>query len=214
MTRGDIKTEVLRRLRETSDGTEVFWRDTDVEFAISEGEMEMADATEWNEKFQVVDLLLDRPYYDARTMMRHPFLVAGPAFNITTNRWLEMTTTRQLDIGDFQWEERLAEPDRMVIRGLWWIGYWPKRNSTLGQVKQYYAALPDAMDEDADEPGFHQSFHYGLVEYALWDLHMQDGEYTLAADSWREYLGYEGALKLYTEKRNSLPLNHGWAEGR
>jgi hypothetical protein len=108
MTRGELKTEVMRRLREVSDGTEVMWRDTDVEYALNEGYMEISDATEWCERFQVVDLLIDRPYYDARTLLRKGFLALGPAFNITTNRWLTMTTTHHLDQCDWQWEGRLA----------------------------------------------------------------------------------------------------------
>ncbi len=214
MTRGEMKTEVLRRLREASDGTEVFWRDTDVEFALNEGYAEISDATEWCEKFQVVDLLVQQHYYDARTMLREGFLALGPAFNVTTSRWLHMTTTLQLDLGDWQWESRLAEPEQMLVRGLWWFAYWPRRNSTSGQIKQYYLALPDLMDEDDDVPEFHQSFHYGLVEYALWDLHAQDGEYDLAADSWQEYLVYEEKLRRFVQERAIIPTRHGWSGAR
>jgi hypothetical protein len=210
MTFGEITTEVLRRLREVSDGTEVFWRDTDVHTAINEGYAEISDATEWNEQWERIDLLVNRPYYDARTLLGDEFLVAGPAFNMTTNRWLIPTTTLHLDEGDWQWETRLAEPDRFIIRGLWWIGYWPIRNSEDGRIKQYYIAVPDPMTDDEDVPGFHQSFHYGLVEYALFDLHAQDGEFTLAADSWREYLIYEEKLRRYVQNRASIPLRHGW----
>lgn len=213
MTLSEMTAEVLRRLRETSDGTEVMWRDTDVEYALNEAYAEISDATEWCEKFQTIQLLAEQSYYDARTLLREGFLVAGPAFNTTTNRWLEMVTTKQLDLGDGRWEQRLTEPERMIVRGLWWLRYWPTSTS-LGTIKQYYIALPDALDDDEDSPGFHESFHYGLVEFALCDLHLQDAEYSLAMDAWQEYLSYESALRAYVQGRASIPMNHGWGESR
>lgn len=214
MTLGELREEILRRLREASDGSEVFWRDTDVEYAINEAYMEISDATEWNEKWQIVDLLVDRPYYDARTLMRDECLVLGPAFNLTTNRWLTMTTTWHLDLRDFWWESRMEEPEYVVTRGLWWVKYWPHRNSEDGRVKQYYIAVPDPLEDEDDEPGFHRNFHYGLVEYVLWDLFAQDGEYSLAYAAWKEYLTYEAKLSRYVEQRNAIPMSNGWMESR
>lgn len=217
MTFAELKAEVLRRLREakgTYDSTapEVFWRDTDVEVALNDAYMEISDSTEWNEQSQTVELLESRPYYDARTLLRKPFLVLGPAYNHQTSRWLIPTRPLTMDEGDLRWEQRVAEPERLLVRGLWWISYWPYKGVEGGRIKQMYKALPDPMEDDGDVPGFHRNYHYGLVEYALFDLFAQDGETDLAWASWKLYLEYEQGLWGHVQSRSSIPLRHGWAD--
>lgn len=208
MTFSELISETFRKLREVQSDPR-YWMEEDVRTAINEGYAEISDAAEWNERYQVVDILLDRPYYDARTVLRSGFLVLGPAFNITTNRWLIQASPRDLEFGDLRWEERQAEPDYFMIRGLWWFSYWPWKNLASGQVKQYYVAMPTPLEDDEDEPGFHSSVHYGLVEYALSDLFAQDGETDLAWEHWKAYLGYEAALTGVKNSRSSIPLNRG-----
>lgn len=210
MTFGELKEETFRRLREVQPDPR-YWMEEDVEGALNEGYVELSDVTEWNEKFQVVDILKDRPYYDARTALRSSFLVLGPAFNITTNRWLTPTVPRDLEIGDLRWEQRVAEPEFFMIRGLFHFSYWPWKGIERGSVKQYYVALPAPMSDDEDEPGFNSNLHYGLVEYALFDLFAQDGETDLAWSHWKEYLTYEQQLYGTKQSRNSIPLNRGAA---
>lgn len=208
MTFGEIRSEVRRRLRESSDSP-VFWSDTDIDTAINEGVAEIADATEFYEKWQKVDLLKERPYYDMRTVARDDFLVCGPAYNLTTNRWLIPVTPRDLDLGDFRWEERRAEPDRFMVRGLWWVGYWPVKSEAVGEIKQYYIGLPDAMADDEDVPPLHTSHHHAIVEFALADLFAQDGETNLAWASWKEYTDYETKIRAWMQSRTSIPMQRG-----
>lgn len=204
MTFAEIKAEVFRRLQEDSTA-QVFWTEAEVEEAIHDGEDEMADATEWLERWQTIDILKDRPYYDLRTNIRRNFLIAGPVFNDTTNRWLTPVSAQDLDKGDRRWEERIGEPEFFMIRGLWWLGLWPFKGNQVGSVKQYYRALPIHMAEDSDEPGFHRTFHYGLVEYAVADLHSQDGEVDLAWRAWKRYAAFEAKLADYIGHRAYIP---------
>lgn len=203
MTFGEIKSTVFDRLRESADSP-VFWSETDVAQAINDGYAELADACEFHEKHQNIPLMPDRPYYDMRRIAREGFLVCGPAYNLTTGRWLEPTSHFQLEP---KWELRQGEPDRFIVRGLWLVGYWPI-NGAQGSpttIKQYYVGSPDSMQFDEDEPQFHTSFHYGLVEYALFDLFAQDGEVDLAWAAWKEYLRYEMGLKASTAGRLNIP---------
>jgi hypothetical protein len=211
MTFDEIRTEVRRRIAEV---TTTWWTDDEVDAAIWEGEDEFADACEWLERWQTIDLLEDRPYYDLRSVLRRDFLVLGPTFNETTNRWLIPITNKDLDLGDRRWEERTAEPEYCMVRGTWWLGLWPWKGSEQGTVKQYYKALPTKMSADTDEPGFHRTFHYGLVEYAVSDLLSQDNETDLALRAWKEYQMYEAGLLAYVQGRGSVPAVHGYsAEG-
>ena len=210
MTLEEIRTEVRRRLDEVNPGG-TFWSDEDVDRSIGEAEDEMADACEWYERFQTIDILEDRPYYDLRTVIRFDFRIAGPVFNNTTNRWLIPLQPRDLDKNDRRWEMRVAEPEFFMMRGLWWLSLWPWKGLEAGSVKQYYRALPRHMVNATDEPGFHRTFHYGLVEYAVSDLLTQDGETDLALSVWKLYQGYEAGLASYVDHRAYIPMQHGHA---
>lgn len=204
MTRGEMKAEVFRRLREVPTYA-VMWQATDIEVSLQEGYEEMTDSSEWYERYQVIPILEDRPYYDMRTVMRDTFLVLGRAYNVSTDRWLIPTMPTELDLRDTRWERRVMEPEFIMIRGLWWVGYWPVKGSADGKIKQFFQGFPDPMIADTDSPGFEEEFHQGLIEYALWDLFAQDGESTLAWAAWKEFLRYEDLLTRAKGKRNGVP---------
>lgn len=206
-----MKTEVFRRLSESTD-LPVMWQEEDVALALNEGYMEISDATEWYETFQVIDLLDNQPYYDLRTVLRKGLLRIGAAFNVTTSRWLVPAYAVDLDRGDRRWFQRHEEPDHVIMRGLWWLCYWPIKEGASGQIKQYYRALPSPLSESTDEPGFHNQFHEALISYAIADLFAQDGETDLAWQNWKEYEEYEAKLRAFTTSRNRIPMNHGWRD--
>lgn len=207
MTFAEIKAEIVRRLAE---GTErVFWTDDDIATAANLGYAEISDATEWNEQWVDLDLMADRPYYDLRRLIGDDFLAIRPAFDRQTNRWLIPTAVSQLDASDRRWERVTGEPQRIFTRGLWWLGFYPRIQSEIGQIKQYFTALPDPLDDDDDEPGFPDTFHRGIVEFALTDLWAQDGETALALTNWTAYLAIEAALTAWMEGRAAGPLHRG-----
>lgn len=210
MTRADLRTEVFRRLQESSSAP-VFWTADDIDAAVDEGYDELSDATEWCERWFTVDLLQQRPAYDLRTLTTDTVLNIGRAFHVDTNRWLTPTTPRELDRGYRRWETVTGAPIRLWMSGLWWLRYYPLAGTDAGEVKQYIVVLPDALADDADEPGFPETLHYGLVEYALADLWAQDGEPTKALAAWKAYLAYEAGLMAFVQGRAAVPLEraHG-----
>ncbi len=209
MTFGALKTEVFRKLEESSSAP-VFWTEADVEASLNEGLMEISDATEWRERHITVDLLSQRPYYDLRTLVTDTVLSVGPAFNTQTNRWLMPSRVVDVDRRDRRWERVIGAPERLIIRGLWWLGYWPRTNGDTGTMKQYFTALPEQLAADDDVPGFPETLHYGLVEYALSDLWAQDGETRKALAAWQAYLGYEASLQALVDGRVGVPRLHGF----
>lgn len=209
MTFGAIKTEIGRRLAEVSG--RVFWSDDDIATAANLGYAEISDATEWNEQWVDIDLLNDRPYYDLRRVVGDAFLAIKPAFDRQTNRWLIPSAVRQLDANDRRWERVTGEPQRLIMRGLWWLGLFPRLQAETGSIKQYYTALPDDLLDDDEEPGFPDTFHYGIVEFALTDLWAQDGETALALQAWGAYLKTEGGLSAWVQGRAGGPMRRGFA---
>jgi len=210
MTKAEIRTKVLRKLRQQRAG--VPFSEAEINQAIDDGYAEMSDASEWNEVVQLLDLLADRPYYDARTVCGQSLLAIGPAFSPTTSRWLRPVVVGDLDGNDRRWERVVspsAAPDAYFTRGLWWFGYYPRVASDTGTVKQYFTALPAPMEDD-DAPGFHDDFHDGLVEYATYDLWAQAGEATLALAAWTRYAAIEAGLVAHTKSRNSTARVAGY----
>lgn len=203
-----MKREVRRRLAE--HGTPVFWTDADVSAALNAGEMELADATEWNEQHVTVPLTTDRTYYDLRSVIGDNFLAIRPNFDTQTNRWLLPSSVREMDARDRRWEMGTGEPQRFFTRGLFWLGLWPTPQADLGTFKQYYVGLPDPMVDDDDEPGFPDTWHYACVDFALTELWAMDGETAFAMAAWAAYLGAEAELRVWVDTRAGQATMNGF----
>lgn len=204
-----MKAETFRRLR-TASSAPVFWTEADVGEALNEGYAELSDATEWFEQYFEIDLLNNRPYYDLRTVLGASFLAVKPAWDEQTSRWLLPTGVKQADAHDRRWERVTGEPQRIFMRGLWWLGLYPRIQADVGLIKQYYTALPTPLDDDDDEPGFPEDFHDGCIEFALTDLWAQDAEAVRALASWTDYRATEAALRLWVQERAAGPMVHGF----
>lgn len=181
-----------------------------MEAAINEAYMELSDQAEWYETSTEIDLLASRPCYDLRTVLGETALTVGRAFNQTTNRWLTPTVPRDLDPYDPRWERVTGEPQRVMVRGLFWFSYWPQVTSDTGTVEQFFTRLPDDLTDDADEPGFPASLHEALVEGALFELWSQDAEPALAEAAWAAYLAHETALATWLNNRLGVPQVRGY----
>lgn len=210
MTKAQLISAVVARLEESAT-TPVFYTEEDIIASLHAGYMELSDAAEWDERYLTVDLLADRPWYDGRTVLGADLLTIGAAFSDSLNRWLVPTAGLELDRADSRWERVPGPPQRVLTNGLWWFSYWPRMGSDLGTVKQYYTALPAALSESVDEPGFPETFHQGLVEFAVYDLLAQEGETQRAMVAWLEYLSYERGLQAFVEGRLTDPMLPGYA---
>jgi len=205
-----MKAETFRRLREVASAP-VFWTEDDVETALNAGYAELSDETEWFEQYLEIDLLTNRPYYDLFTIIGDSFLAIRPGFDEQTSRWLTPSSVKGLDARDTRWERVTGEPQRVVVRGLRWLGLYPRVQTEVGTFKQYYTALPDPLVEDDDEPGFPETFHLGCVEFALTDLWAQDAETPHALEAWGRYLVLEAGLTAWVDGRASGPMAHGFS---
>lgn len=196
MTLAQMRAMVRQRLNQTSA---VPADDDTIDAALNNGYAEISDASEWHETWEAVDILNRRPYYDARTVLSETMLSVGPAFNLTTNRWLAPSDVTDLDRRDRRWEWVTAATGAPILnftRSPWFFAYWPRANGdgSSGKIKQYFTSLPEPLTEDSDVPGFSSPFHEGLVEYAIYELWAQQGETKIALDAWARYLGYETGL--------------------
>lgn len=211
MNFGEMKAEVYRRLRDPSTST-IFWTDADVAAALNDGYQEISDATEWYETYSIINLLSNQTYYDLRYVLSDTILAPKVAYNNTTSRWLDPCNIRDLDHSYRQWETVTSEPERMFLRGLWWLGFWPKAadDDILGSIKFHFSALPPALDDDTDEPEIPNEFQIALIEYALFDLLAQDRETNEALRHWSLYIGLEERFRRYVGGRLETDRVYGY----
>ena len=205
MTLAGMRTEVFRRLNENSVSPD-FWTEADVDEAINDGLEEISDASEWYERHASIPILKQRPYYDLRTTLGDDTILSpGRALNVQTNRWIDPTHVRDLDYHTYRrWESiSTGQLERMFLRGMWWLGFFPQGSADSGWVRFWYKAIPSRLVNATDEPGFPKEFHYGLVEYAVGDLLGQEGETKKSLKFWQAYQEKEVGLTDYANSRQS-----------
>ena len=202
MTLAQLRSEVRRRLDEVNAN---FWSDAYVDTAINDGYAELSDASEWNEKSATVTTYANQVWYDATKLTGDEFLSPRACQNPTTKYWLQGSDPLYMDTQVHpRWENIQSQPEYILMRGLFTIGFAPKVNAN-STLTLYYTAMPAALSAAADVPGFPQEFHYGIVEYALYDLLCQDAETDKALIHWKQYQEYEGALVARVNDRTARP---------
>lgn len=216
MTKLDLREETKRLIRE-SGCQGVFFADDDVDDAVNAGYHELSDACEWFEEKLDIDLLKNRPYYDLFAIIGPVFLSVKPAFESQSNRWLFPSTVRALDEGDRRWETSTNLPQRIFMRGLRWMGLWPKTNADgdgTYPTKVYYTRLPEFLCDLDDEPQFPEAYHMGCAHYAASELLALDGETRLALEQWANYLAHENGLSDWLNHRIARPIAPVLGSGR
>lgn len=217
MTWQEIQDEIASSLREPRSGqmSGIYFSEQDIQEAGNDGYMELSDECEWFEEQVGIALLKDRPYYDLFAIIGPVFLSIKPAFDELVTRWLLPSRVRGLDEADRRWEQTVGRPQRLFLRGLRWMGLWPRyeTDDATTRIKTYYTRLPVPLCAPTDEPGFPEPFHMGIVYFALADLFAEDGETTLALENWTLYLEVEQGLRQWIQHRVTRPMHRVMGAG-
>ena len=202
MNFSQLQSEVRRRLNEPSA---VFWTDADIQNALNEGLAELADRTEYYERWANILMQTDRSYYDLRSLLPYEVLTPTRIYNAVTSAWLRAADTRNLDGRYATWETVGGEPGEFFIRGAWWLGVFPRPSVDGTALRLYYTAQPPALVVDEDLPeDLPVEFHAALVDYALADCYAQERE-TKKAEAWmKSFEGYAARLRMVVESRSSV----------
>jgi hypothetical protein len=199
MNRASIRAEVRRRL---GDNT-AFWTDANINDSINEGLEEMAEASEYYETSETENLSASSPIYDLSSLLDNDILRVSSIWNTQKEQWMQPTGPHLLNRKYARWEAITGEPESYYFRGLWHLRFFPKVAASSGTFTVYYSAVPPLLALDTQSPGFPEEYHYGLVEYALYDLLSQDQETNEALLHWAEYLGYEAGLFRWVKDRGN-----------
>ena len=204
MTFLEMQTEVFRRLEESS-ASPAFWTVAQVKAALNEGLDELGDATEFVETSGAVSLTANTTYYDLSStavLAGEPPLTVRRVFNDQTSRWLKPYDQRSLDSTNREWESNTGEPAYFWIKGLSWLGVYPKPAATSGTLTVHYSVLPSEMVANGATPDGPREFHLALVEYAVYDLLCQDREYKKAMKYWGRFSEKQEALRRFVNQRS------------
>lgn len=203
MNLSELEAAVFRGLDE-SQTSPVYWSQTDVDAALNEGVECLAEASEYNELSETLGLTAARTYYNLKALLTvaDRFLRVTRIWNPVASRWMEIVTIRELDEETYaRWERTPGEPQNAIIRGLWWLGIFPRPTASTGTLTVYFAALPVPLALPTDTPGFPQEWHRGIVHYALYDLLAQSGETAKAIEHFKHFLEYQAGLVAYVKQR-------------
>lgn len=204
-----MQTEVFRRVEENSSSP-VFSTLAQVKESINKGYREIADATEYYELSDQLNLAASQYVYDLTTQATwnniplYTILSVKACHNDQTNRWMRPCTVRDLDAQFWKWEAAVGQPDQFCIRGLWWLQFDRAVSATGGTVTVYFTALPTDLSANGDTPGFPQEFHLALVDFAVYDLLCQDRETRKSLFFYERYKAREEALRKYVGQRESI----------
>lgn len=215
MTFAEMRDRVLAIIAE-SGASSAYVTVDDVDKSINDGAEVIAEATEWYETFTPIPVKARQTYYDLRGLANAPVLTPralqfpqGP--NNAMTRWLRPVTVRDLDgeqlnpdiISYPRWETVQGLTVYLIIRGLFWLGVVPRSTSDSGVMRLNHTSIPRKLVEDDDTPDFPEEFQLGLVEYAAYDLFVQDYERGLALEHFEEYSRHETGLAAYVQERQS-----------
>ena len=202
MTFGQIKTDVRRRL---GDSTSAFFTDADIAESVQAGYAELADAAEFYERHANINMIAGHTYYNLLNILPDTFLSPRRIYNNTLARWLVPTDAGQMDRNGWrQWELIYGPPEKMLMRGNWWLGVWPRTSDDTPILRMYYTGIPAEFSDNTDVPAFPVEFHPGIPAFALSDLFSQQRETKKALEKWQEYIGYQDGLAAYVNGRTKL----------
>ena len=196
-----------------------FWTNDDVNTAINSGYEEIADLTEWHETSRTVTITPPTRYTSlfsavaaTGVIQTSQILSIVKVYDSTRRVWLEPISPALLDAANPTWELARGAPYYYMVRGAFWFGVWPFPNTTSSYTvytrEVPYGATVDTvpLSADGDTPGFPADWHGALVDYAVYDLLCQEGEYDKAMSYYKSFMDASVRLKNWTGNRGAYPM--------
>lgn len=194
-------SEIISRVRtryEVADS--IRWSDADITLFINEGLETLAEATNFYERYTVIPIEANRTWYDLRGFTPETVVEVKSIWSSRRNDWLSPVGEGDLQ---FRWEESSGDPHLFFTRGAYWLGVWPKADTTsTGHLRVQFSGVPNrylvSQSVLYDLPNDHIP---ALEDYALHEMAFQDGEIPLGLRYWSSYLDRERKLSMFVDHR-------------
>lgn len=200
VTLSQLRERVRERFEHSSTTR---WEDSDIDKSINEALEELSVATNFYEDSATIDFGDGRTYYDLRAIASEvPIKVTH--ISTADAEWLCPSSVRELGVQE--WEKTEGEPDRWFVRGLFWLGLYPKPAADESSgMTVYYSRVHPTLENDSDTlQQLPDSLADCVVDYTLYDLYAQEGETEKALGLWQSYLEGEATLRNLVERRTVL----------
>jgi hypothetical protein len=177
----------------------VRWKDYDIVTAINEGLDELSEETRFYERHVSIPVVNRRTYYDLRGWLPESALGVTSVWSEVLTDWLVPTTVRELKS---RWEQAAGSPRSFFMRGLYWMGVFPRPETTIGTHRVYFAGyaphfnFPQAVLRDLTDDRV-----AALEEYAMYELAAQDGETDRALAHFVDYRARAKDLANFVNRR-------------
>src|SRR5260221_14514934 len=207
LTAQDTIDRVLSRL---GPGASRFW---DVELdlipAYNDALDEISDETGFWERNVTVPRRKWSTYTDLRGVLPEEPLQITAVWSPNTQRFLQTTNVRELDASLGRgWERNTDLPRAWFMRGLWWLGIYPRPADDTSPVRVYYKGRAPHLTSDGglgfgltQSPGLPPDFEPAIEEYMLYALCAGDTESKQSMDSGQSFEGMMMELKAAVGQR-------------
>jgi hypothetical protein len=201
--------EILDRVRlRLPQGSENFWSDADLLKAYNEGLDELSEGTEFFETHIGLRRRKFATYHDLRGVLPETALRITGVFDPSAMRWVHPISVRDLDLWMGRgWEDHGTAPLYWFVRGLFWLGIYPRPGDDDSPVTIYFTAThPHAVAEGESNglessPGIPPDHETTVEEYMLSDLFSQARESEKAMAHWQSYTAGEALLRDQVRQR-------------
>lgn len=168
--------------------------------AVNEGLDELAEATGFYERWVNVPIRNGRTYYDLRGWLPETALGVTSVWNTISTRWMHPASEEELSYA--RWKRVTGDPRNYWIRGLYWMGVFPKGTADSGFFRVYFKALVPHLVQDNDAiPELPDDFNNTVEDYALYELFAREGETSKALALWNSYQDGENKAKKLVKDR-------------
>jgi hypothetical protein len=172
--------------------------------AINAGVDEVAEMTGFRETYAVIDQKAGRTYYDLRQLFPDEVVMVTSIWSPELGIWLDYEPPDNYQFR--QWEDVSGSPRKWFMRGLFMLGLFPHNTSAGERLHIYFQARHKPLVNDVDPLlDIPKDLVVAVVDYALFDLHMQDRQGEKAKAAYAEFKKNLDRLGYHINQRVTRP---------
>jgi hypothetical protein len=177
----------------------VRWPQEDFLDAANDGLDDLSE-TGFYERFVPIPLKGGQTYYDLRGFVPKGIIRVNFVYNVNEQIWLTPSDFR--DLNTPRWETVTDSPQRYLIRGLYWLGLYPRPNGDTNTIRTFYSGLaPHFKDGDSVLSDLPDDLIEALEDYSLYDLSIKDRRYKESLEHWTSYIKRKKKLEDQVKRR-------------
>lgn len=190
-------------------GSELYWGQSDLVSYYNDALDELSERTEFHERYATVKRRKWATLTDLRGILPEEAIRVTAVWSPATNRWLEPTTVRELDWNLGRgWERNTDLARGWFMRGLWWLGTYPRPGDDVSPLRAYFSAMHPHVVDDGSQgqgltavPAIPPDFEVALQDHMLYQAFAEHREPRRALGHWADFVARVADLKALVERR-------------